>query len=75
MQMEQLLGVFLVAFVSLSVIEAVKSDSSAQDKSQDEDGDTFINSWAVKIPGGAATAEIVALRNGFTNLGLVRAEN
>ena len=31
----------------------------------------YINSWAVKIRGGSAVADIVALQNVFYNLGLV----
>ena len=75
MEMARIFGVFLIGLLlaTVPIIEAERFDSSVKDNSQ-WGGDTYINSWAVKIPGGPVTAEIAALRNGFSDIGLVRAE-
>ena len=59
--------------LSVFIVQAAKLDLNLQDDRHCKDMfcHTFINSWAVKIRGGPLAADIVAARNGFSNLGLV----
>ena len=76
--MARVVGAVLVGLALFAIgIQAVNLKqllTSPQYSQLQGSSDVYINSWAVKIRGGSAVADIVARQNGFDNLGLVCGE-
>ena len=73
--MARVVGAVLVGLALFAIgIQAVNLKQLLTSQQLQGSSDAYINSWAAKIRGGSAVADVVALQNGFDNLGLVCGE-